>query len=188
MAYSDAQKVDLLYKKLSGVAKTDTSALKGASNEANSSPILIRLENAWTKSNEVPATPPGSSSGIITIYQNATAVQCNADITTTATSSVFPTWQTKYIDWVSPEFGSGYFIKVYADTGGAANVVATGTQLSDAGIAGVGEWFFDYQAGILNFVGSSPIPAALTSAKVIYITGYRYTGEKGLQTVNGGSF
>lgn len=188
MAYSDAQKVDLLYKKLSGVAKTDISTLKGASNEANSSPLLIRLENAWTKSNEVPATPPSSSSGIITIYQNATAVQCNADITTTATSSVFPTWQTKLTDWIPPEFGSGYFIKVYADTGGVANVVATGTQLSDAGIAGVGEWFFDYQAGILNFVGSSPIPAALTSSKVIYITGYRYTGEKGLQTINGGSF
>jgi hypothetical protein len=51
MAYSDAQKVDLLYKKLSGVAKTDISTLKGASNEANSSPIIIRLENAWTKSN-----------------------------------------------------------------------------------------------------------------------------------------
>jgi len=67
-------------------------------------------------------------------------------------------------------------------------VVATGTQLSDAGIAGVGEWFFDYQAGILNFVGSSPIPAALTSSKVIYITGYRYVGEKGLRTINGGSF
>ena len=45
MAYSDAQKVDLLYKKLFGVAKTDTSTNKGASNEANSSPSLIRLDN-----------------------------------------------------------------------------------------------------------------------------------------------
>jgi hypothetical protein len=188
MAYTDAQKVDLLYKKLSGVAKTDTSTNKGASNEANSSPMLIRLENSWTKSGEVPSTPPGSPNSIISVYQNATAVQCNADITTVATGSVYPTWQTKLTDWIPPEFGSGYFIKVYADSAGVSNVVATGTQLSDAGIAGVGEWFFDYQAGILNFVGSSPIPAALTSSKVIYITGYRYTGEKGLITINGGSF
>ena len=188
MAYTDAQKVDLLYKKLSGVAKTDTSTNKGASNEANSSPTLIRLDTAWTKSSEIPTTPPGSSTDIITLYQNATAVQCNADITTVATGSVYPTWQTKLTDWIPPEFGSGYFIKVYSDTSGVANAVSTGTQLSDAGIAGVGEWFFDYQAGILNFVGSSPIPAALTSSKVIYITGYRYTGEKGLQTINGGSF
>ena len=188
MAYSDAQKVDLLYKKLSGVAKTDTSALKGASNEANSSPTLIRLDIAWTKSDEIPATPPGANSSIITIYQNATAVQCTGDITTTPTSSVYPTWQTRLTDWIPPEFGSGYFIKVYADTAAVANAVATGTQLSDAGIAGVGEWFFDYQAGILNFVGSSPIPAALTAAKVVYITGYRYVGEKGLRTINGGSF
>ena len=167
MAILDSAKVDLLYKKLFGVAKTDTATNKGASNEANSSPTLIRLDTAWTKSSEIPTTPPGSSTDIITLYQNATAVQCNADITTTATSSVYPTWQTKLTDWIPPEFGSGYFIKVYADTGGVANVVATGTQLSDAGIAGVGEWFFDYQAGILNFVGSSPIPAALTSSKVI---------------------
>ena len=150
MAYSDAQKVDLLYKKLFGVAKTDTSANKGASNEANSSPILIRLDNTWI--------------------------------------SVYPTWQTQLTDWIPPEFGSGYFIKVYSDNVAVGNVVATGTNLSDSGIAGVGEWFFDYQAGILNFVGSTPIPAALTSSKVIYITGYRYIGEKGLVTVNGGSF
>jgi hypothetical protein len=188
MAYTDAQKVDLLYKKLSGVAKTDTSTLKGASNEANSSPTLIRLDTAWTKSAEIPETPPGANSSIITIYQNTTAVQCVGDITTTPTSSVYPTWQTRLTDWIPPEFGSGYFIKVYSDTSGVANAVSTGTQLSDAGIAGVGEWFFDYQAGILNFVGSSPIPAALTSSKVIYITGYRYVGEKGLITINGGSF
>lgn len=188
MAYTDAQKVDLLYKKLSGVAKTDTSTNKGASNEANSSPMLIRLENSWTKSAEIPSTPPGSPNSIISLYQNATAVQCNADITTVATGSVYPTWQTHLTDWIPPEFGSGYFIKVYADSAGVSNVVATGTQLSDAGISGVGEWFFDYQAGILNFVGSSPIPAALTSSKVIYITGYRYVGEKGLITINGGSF
>jgi hypothetical protein len=188
MAYSDAQKVDLLYKKLFGVAKTDTSTNKGASNEANSSPSLIRLDNAWTKSDEITTTPPGANNSIIRIYQNSTAVQCTADITTTPVSGVYPTWQTQLTDWIPPEFGSGYFIKVYSDNVAAGNVVATGTNLSDAGISGVGEWFFDYQAGILNFVGSSAIPAALTSSKVIYITGYRYIGEIGLITVSGGSF
>jgi hypothetical protein len=188
MAYTDAQKVDLLYKKLSGVAKTDTSSNKGASNEANSSPTLIRLDTVWDYSSQIPSTPPAANTSIVTLHQTTKAIQCSADVTTTPTSSVYPTWQTHLTDWIPPEFGSGYFIKVYADSAGVANAVATGTQLSDAGIAGVGEWFFDYQAGILNFVGSSPIPAALTSSKVIYITGYRYTGSKGLTTLNGGNF
>ena len=43
MAVTDAQKVDYLWKKVGfGVAKTDTSAIKSASNEANASPLLIR--------------------------------------------------------------------------------------------------------------------------------------------------
>ena len=65
--------------------------------------------------------------------------------------------------------------------------VATGTQMFDSGIGGVGEWFFDYQSGVLNFIGGT-IPAALTSSKVVYITGYRYVGEIGLQTIKGGTF
>jgi hypothetical protein len=57
----------------------------------------------------------------------------------------------------------------------------------DAGVGGVGEWFFDYQSGVLNFIGST-IPAALTVSKVVMITGYRYVGEIGLATIVGGTF
>ena len=90
-------------------------------------------------------------------------------------------------DWIPPEFGATYFVGVYADTSGVANPVATGTQMFDSGIAGVGEWFFDYQAGVLNFIGGT-IPTALTVSKVVYITGYRYVGEIGLSTIQGGTF
>jgi hypothetical protein len=57
----------------------------------------------------------------------------------------------------------------------------------DSGIGGAGEWFFDYQSGVLNFIGGT-IPAALTSSKLVFITGYRYIGEIGLNVINGGTF
>ena len=51
MAITDSQKVDLLYKKIGfGVAKTDTSAFKSPSNEANTSPILTRGDTIWQAS------------------------------------------------------------------------------------------------------------------------------------------
>jgi hypothetical protein len=76
---------------------------------------------------------------------------------------------------------------VYSDNSGASDPTATGTQMFDAGVGGVGEWFFDYQSGVLNFIGGT-IPAALTSSKVVMITGYRYVGEIGLSTIAGGTF
>jgi hypothetical protein len=60
-----------------------------------------------------------------------------------------------------------------------ANPTATGTQIFDSGIAGVGEWNFDYQSGVLNFIGGT-IPATLTVSKVIYVVGYRYIGSRGV--------
>ena len=42
MAISDSAKVDLLYKKNFGLAKTDTPTAKSPSNETIASPALIR--------------------------------------------------------------------------------------------------------------------------------------------------
>ena len=186
MAVSDAQKTDLLYKKLFGVAKTDTSTNKGASNESIASPTINRGDKIWTQANSIPTTA-AAVTGIVQAYQTTARVQCTADTTTTAISSVYPTWKTNVTDWIPPEFGSTYFVKVYSDTSGASDPTATGTQMFDAGVGGVGEWFFDYQSGVLNFIGGT-IPAALTVSKVVMITGYRYVGEIGLSTISGGTF
>jgi hypothetical protein len=177
MAITDSSKVDLLYKKLFGVAKTDTSTNKSPSNEAIASPYLNRGDKAWVESSSIPGTPPAANTSIVQLYQNQYSVQCVADSTTTPISSVYPTWKTNLTDWIPPEFGSNYYIKVYADNANVSNVVATGTQMFDSGIAGVGEWFFDFQSGVLNFIGGT-IPAALTASKVVYVTGYRYIGLK----------
>jgi len=177
MAISDTQKVDLLYKKLFGATKTDLATNKSASNEAIASPALIRGDTVWVQSASIPATA-AALANIVEAYQTTSRVQCTADATTSPVSSVYPTWKTGLTDWIPPEFGSTYLVKVYADTAGTSNPTGN-TALSDAGISGVGEWFFDYQSGVLNFIGGT-IPAALTSSKVVFITGYRYIGTKGI--------
>ena len=177
MAISDSQKVDLLYKKLFGVAKTDLPANKSPSNESIASPALIRGDTVWQQSDQIPATA-AAVVGIVQSYQTTNRILCTDDITSVPVGSVYPSWKTNLTDWIPPEFGATYFVKVYADAPLAADPTVTGTQLSDSGIAGVGEWNFDYQAGVLNFIGGT-IPAVLT-AKVIYVTGYRYVGTKGL--------
>ena len=177
MAISDTQKVDLLYKKLFGATKTDLATNKSPSNEAIASPALIRGDTVWVQSASIPGTA-AAVANIVEAYQTTSRVQCTADATTTAISSVFPTWKTSLTDWIPPEFGSTYFVKVYADTAGTADPTGN-TALSDAGISGVGEWYFDYVSGVLNFIGGT-IPASLTAAKVIFITGYRYIGTKGI--------
>jgi len=186
MAILDSAKVDLLYKKLFGVAKTDTATNKGASNESIASPAINRGDKIWTLASSIPATA-AAVTGIVQAYQTTSAVQCTADNTTTAVGGVYPTWKTNLTDWIPPEFGSTYFVAVYSDSSGVGNPVSTGTQMFDSGIGGVGEWFFDYQSGVLNFIGGT-IPAALTASKVVYITGYRYIGEIGLKTIQGGTF
>ena len=154
MAVSDAQKTDLLYKKLFGVAKTDTSTNKGASNESIASPTINRGDKIWTQASFIPTTA-AAVTGIVQAYQTTARIQAAADTTTTAISSVYPTWKTNVTDWIPPEFGSTYFVKVYSDTSGASDPTVTGTQMFDAGVGGVGEWFFDYQSGVLNFIGGT---------------------------------
>jgi len=177
MAVSDSSKVDLLYKKLFGVTKTDTSTNKGAGNESIASPALVRGDKIWVDAASIPAIA-ADVTNIVQSYLTTNRIECTADTTTTPVGSVYPTWKTNITDWISPEFGSTYFVKVYAETAGNANPT-NGISLSDAGAGNAGEWYFDYQSGVLNFIGGT-IPAALTAAKVIYITGYRYIGAVGI--------
>ena len=186
MAVSDAQKVDLLYKKLFGVTKTDNSTNKSPSNESIASPQFLRGDTIWTQSTSIPGVA-ANVTGIVQGYTNAGAVQCTADNTSTPISSVYPTWKTNLTNWIPPEFGATYFVKVYAAPSGAANVESTGTQLFAAGSGGTGEWYFDPVAGVLNFIGQT-IPSALTTSNVIYVSGYRYIGSTGVASNISGTF
>jgi len=183
MAVTDAQKVDYLWKKVGyGVAKTDTSSVKSASNEANASPLLIRGDTVWVDSGLIPTTAPGANTSILRAYLGTTAVQMVND----GTSSTNRTWVTNLSDWVSSEFGSTYQPKIWAAPAGTPNAAATGTRLFPDGSGNNDAWYFDPQAGLLNFNDTSvPTPV---SGNVVFIEGYRYVGPKGVANIAPNNF
>jgi hypothetical protein len=72
---------------------------------------------------------------------------------------------------------------VYAGAPGLPNPQTAGTKLFGAGSGSDDTWFFDYQSGVLNFNGAT-IPTAIGTgtANTIYVVGYRYVGEFGVDT------
>jgi hypothetical protein len=181
MSIPISQKVDLLYKQAFGVTKTDTEANKSPSNEAIASPLLNRGDTLWSQADQIPGTAAAVAS-IVQAYTGSSAVECTADNTTVPVSSVYPTWKTDLTYWIPQEFGSTYAVQVWVDDSGVADPTSTGTQIFGAGSGGTGEFFYNYQSGVLNFIGET-IPTALTSSKVLYIVGYRYIGKTGVNNL-----
>ena len=181
MAISDIQKIDYLWKKIGyGVSKSDVESNKGATNEAIASPLLIRSDKIWGDSANIPATIPATTSNPVTIYTGANAVECTED----GTASTRRTWLTGSTDWIPTEFGATYNVKVYVDSPSAADPTSTGTQLFAVGAGNSDEWFFDYQAGTVHFIGDN-LPSVLTASKVIYVVGAVYTGTFGPSSSGG---
>ena len=185
MAVSQAQIVDLLYKQAFGVTKTDTATNKSPSNENIPSPLLLRGDTLWTQANQIPAIA-AATAGIVQAYTGVNAVECTADNTTVPIGGVYPTWLTGQTYWIPSEFGSTYTAQVWIDNSGVANPTATGTQIFAAGSGGTGQYYYNYQSGVLNFIGET-IPAALTAGKVLYIVGYRYIGLLGVTNLPSGT-
>jgi cytoskeletal protein CcmA (bactofilin family) len=188
MAVSLDTKVDLLLKKLSGLSKTDTGTNKSTSNESIPSPSLNRADTQWLNAYLIPFTASSTLGTVDSYFQN-NRVQCTPDTTSQRVNNVYPTWKTSLIDWIPPEFDpvnviNSYRVKVFYGNAGLTDPEASGgTQIFADGSLGQGEWFFDYQSGVLNFFGNTPIPAGMTSTHVIYVLGYRYVGPRGFNSV-----
>jgi hypothetical protein len=183
MAVSIAQYVDLLFKKLQGVAKTANSVSKGASNESIASPAFIRGDVIWMEADKITATA-GAIANIANARIDGNSVECTADITVSPIGGIRPTWLSNVQYWIPQEFGATWLPKVFVGPSGEANIQATGTQIFAAGIGGVGEYYFDTQAGVLNFIGET-IPSVLTLGNVVYISGYEYIGAIGVANNTG---
>jgi hypothetical protein len=180
MAITDSQKVDYLFKKLGyGVAKTDTSTVKSPSNESIASPLLVRGDGIWTQSDQILGVIPSSNSSVVTVYTDA--LGSTVQTTNDGTASANRTWKTNLTDWIDTSFGSTYQVKVYLATTGNATPQTSGTQLFSDGTGNNDEWYFDYQSGVLNFIGTN-LPSQTFTGKSIFISGARYTGTKGLST------
>jgi hypothetical protein len=181
MAITTEQKVDYLFKKIGyGVAKTDTSTVKSPSNESVGSPLLIRGDSIWAQSDLIPEVKPSSSTDVVTVYSDDTTN--SVESINDSTASTNRTWKTNLSNWIPPEFGSSYQVKVFLATAGATTPETTGTQLFSDGTGNNDEWYFDYASGILNFIGTN-LPSVSFSGKSIFIVGARYTGNFGISTI-----
>jgi len=181
MPVTDSQKIDYIWKKVGyGVAKTDTNSNKYAVNESIASPLLGRGDTIWQQSGDIPGTKPSSSTSVVEVYAGSTLVECTADTTATANR----TWLTNETDWIGIEFGSTYLVEVFIHTSGdpagaddiSNKVFITGSGSND-------EWYFDYQAGVVNFIGTNLPSGVSFTGKSVYVKGARYIGPKGLPTV-----
>ena len=179
MAISDNQKIDYLFKKLGyGATKTDTILNKLAANESIPSPLLLRGDKVWAESGDIPGVKPSASTGVITIYS---AVEASEDITATGNR----TWKTGITDWITPEFGSTYLVNVYVHTSGdAGNAETMANKVFVTGSGNNDEWFFDYQSGVLNFIGDYLPHGKDFTGKSVYITGAVYSGQFGVSDPN----
>ena len=154
MAITDSQKVDLLWKKVGfSKAKTDTNASKKAPNEANVSDLIVKTSMIWAQSDDIPGTMPSSNSSIVHVYLDSVsgALQTTEDGSATDNR----TWKTGATNWIPPSFGATYQLKVYAAPTGLANAQSSGTQLFETGSGNDDQWYFDYQSGILHFIGEN---------------------------------
>lgn len=185
MAITDTKKVDYLWKKIGyGVSKTDTNANKKAPNESIASPLLLRGDKTWNQANQIAAVMPASSSGVATVYTTSSPTETTVDNTTAEANR---TWKTGLTDWIPPEFGSTYQVKVYIHTSSdASNAAASGDQVFATGSGNNDEWFFDYQSGVLHFIGSNLPNGINFTGKSVYISGARYSGQIGLQNLSTG--
>jgi hypothetical protein len=182
MAISISQYVDLLFKKLQGVAKTANATTKSASNESIASPAFLRGDIIWMQADQIPGTAQAVTD-IANTRTGTNSVECVADTTVPPIGSIRPTWLTNVTYWIPQEFGSTWLPKIFVGPTGAANIESTGTQIFSAGSGGTGEYYFDTQAGVLNFIGET-IPAVLTSGNVIYVSGYEYIGDLGVGNIS----
>ena len=170
MAISDSQKVDLLWKKVGfSKAKTDTNANKKAPNEGIVSDLIIKPAEVWSDVGSIPSTIPSSNTTVLRIY---------SELETTEDSSATNnrTWKTGTTNWVPPKFGATYQLKVYVDTAGSGNPASNGTQLFETGSGNDDQWYFDYQSGTLNFIGTN-LPSGVSDGNSIFVSGARYQGN-----------
>ena len=185
-SFNESQKIDYLWKKVGyGVTKTAEPASKEAFNESIPSPLLYRGDLIWTQSGSIPASPPADTTALVQVYKDgggagySPAVQCTEDLTAPDNQ----TWKTNSTNWIPTQFGDNYLVQVYAGAANISNPQTAGTKLFGAGSGSDDTWFFDYQSGVLNFNGAT-IPTAIGTgtANTIYIVGYRYVGEFGVDT------
>ena len=185
MAISDEEKVDLLWKKfIYGVSKTETPDNKSPSNEIRPSPTIAYGNQIWINAKDIPATPPAASTEFVQV--KTVTGEGATPLTMITDSSDAKAWRAfdnavAIEDWIPFSFGPAYALKLWL--GDPAVVDPAPTMLFLDGSGNSDEYFFDYKAGIIYFIGDNlPVGAA----SQLYIEGYRYIGPMDVSVFEGG--
>lgn len=156
MALTDAQKAELAYKSLFGVATTSTSKI--VAEEAYLGNVRTYASKIWSQDHLIPDTAPGATSGVLQLIE---------DLELTPVPGVSGAYYHEYLeDAVHPGWDSegGSYVWSYKDGGDNDALVEVG-QKNIAFIPGF--------PIIVLFGGDLSTPN-------LKVTFYRYTGQKGI--------
>ena len=128
MSISTSQKVDYLWKKVGyGAAKRDVNSILNATQESVASPLILVGGNVWSQSHYIPDSIPATDILGVNVYPTNVPVEISSFDTAARPNR---SWNTGLKDWIPPEFGSTYVVKVYVHTSGFPSLAASqGTQL-----------------------------------------------------------
>jgi hypothetical protein len=195
-AITDTQKVDLLFKKNFGYGRTAANVSTTA--EVVASPPPLRGDLLWLQADKI-LLAPGPVKDIVVEHKGDTAVKLVPATTNKlagSTTDIFQAYRANdgtvdLKNWISADFGAQYSPVLYmVDADTVPSNLNPGTLLSPDGTGGDGQWVFDCQSGVLNFINNTipgiklaPSPNTFTDQKTLYLRAYRYVGTMGVQNL-----
>jgi hypothetical protein len=187
---TDAQKVDLLFKKNFGYGRT--AANVSTTSEMVTSPPPLRGDLLWLQADRILSTPTPVDD--IVAVRTIQLVPATTNKLGGSNENIFQAYRAKdgtndMKNWISPDFGAAYSPVLYMtalDT--PPSLANPGVLLGPDGTGGTGQWVFDCQSGILNFINNT-IPGidlalsnfTFTAQKSLYLKAYQYIGVMGVQ-------
>ena len=151
---------DILFKKWLGLGTTQSG--RAFYNEPITGRPFIVPTQIWSQADQIPATAPGTSTGVVQVVTNCTLTRVVG--TVNAYSGVL------LRDTIPHNWGDGTSYNYFANLKDDA-----GNQI----VPGSGDWMVDTEAGVLmfNVTGTSNLPIAPSFSQF-----WRYSGTKGYST------
>jgi hypothetical protein len=171
--YLQLAQLDYLFKRVAS-KKVKTDGFVGqttlsTANEVRSTVDVVRADQIWADSAKLLAGPGGSAPAQQVVFEQLSDANSSiADIRGRA-------WLSSYRNWISAEYNRAFTPILFLATPGTP----TPTETLD-GFAY--PYVIDYGTGIVTFVGDVP-PSIADGSKVVYMSGYIYTGPVGLTNI-----
>ena len=199
-----------------GVTRTDFNSNRDVVSEAIASPLPNPSHNLWINSDLIPnaesgGSPPTVNTSDIKVYKyNASSSSVEGVLELTPDQEVLSTrtWlcmstagdvsSTRLKDWIRISYGGGYLTQFvvgprsYGGNSGLGHgnhdLIGNSSYTMIFPTQDGKEFYFDTEAGVLVFAGTS-IPSNVTNSaySVYMVNGYRYVGPQGIKNYNSGS-